>query len=520
MRKTAKMIRLIFALIILFLGFDGIAQTVDPNAVDGEIHFKISDDPGLLLDGYSGGNLTFDALFTVSGLDSIFKPFPLPGNELDSIYRVIFPNALQVDALSAALAALPYVEFAEKNPIMTEFNTPNDLQSGQWSLEKIQAELAWDYSTGSTDVLVAVLDDAIAIDHEDLSANIYINTAEQNGLPLLDDDVNGRSDDVNGFDVADGDNDPRPPANASGNSDGFAHGTHVAGIVSAATNNGTGMASIGYNTKILPVKIGRDSDAALVAAGDGLYYAMRSGVDIINMSFGTSTNAATLKALVAQINAAGILMVAAAGNDGNQELNYPAAYPEVISVGATNQNDEKASFSNYGNTIDVMAPGVGIYSTLPEGNNTYGNYDGTSMATPLVSGLAALVVSHFPGISSVQVRNKIEGGCEDISAQNPGMSGMLGAGRINAYHTIGNVGIGEVEQGTVKIWPNPVSDVLNFYSNESFKPERIDVVDMTGRTVYSSSFRTSVNLTDINGGLYMVVLSGQSLQYVSKLMVE
>ncbi len=514
------MIRLIFALLILFIGSEGIAQTVDPNAVDGEIHFKISDDPGLLLDGYTGGNLTLDALFAVSGLDSIFKPFPLPGTELDSIYRVIFPNALQVDVLAAALAALPYVEFAEKNPIMTEFNTPNDLQSGQWSLEKIQAELAWDYSTGSTDVLVAVLDDAIAIDHEDLSANIYANAAEQSGLFLIDDDANGRSDDVNGFDVADNDADPRPPANASGNSDGFTHGTHVAGIVSAATNNGTGMASIGYNTKILPVKIGRDSDAALVGATDGLYYAMRSGVDVINMSFGTTTNAATLKAVIAQVAAAGIVMVAAAGNNGDQELQYPAAYPEVISVGATNQNDEKASFSNYGSTIDVMAPGVGIYSTLPEGNNTYGHYNGTSMATPLVSGLAALVVSHFPGISSSQLRSKIEDGCEDISAQNPGMSGMLGAGRINAFRTIGNVGVEEVDERVLEIWPNPASDFLNIRSSDSFKPERIEVVDMTGRRVFSSTFLTKMDLGKVNSGIYMLVLSNKSSRHVSKLVVE
>ena len=104
------------------------SQTFDPNAVDGEIHFKLSDDPGFLLDGYTGGNLAFDALFTLAGLDSIFKPFPIPGTELDSIYRVVFLNVAQVNALTTAIDALPYVEFAEKNPIMVEFETPNDLQ--------------------------------------------------------------------------------------------------------------------------------------------------------------------------------------------------------------------------------------------------------------------------------------------------------------------------------------------------------------------------------------------------------
>lgn len=453
-----------FTLLLLSLipfGFSASAQTIDPNAVDGHLHIKLSADPGLLLDGYTGGNLALDLLFATSGLDSIYKPFPLAGTTLDSIYRVVFPNAAQVNALIPVLQALPYIAYVEKDPIMFSTNTPNDLQSGQWSLTKIDAELGWNYSTGAG-VVLAVLDNAIAIDHADLAANVYTNSAESGGFPFLDDDGNGRADDIHGFDVVDNDADPRPPANASGNNDGFAHGTHVAGIAGAVTNNGTGIASLGYAVKILPVKIASNATGVLSGGLDGVYYAMRSGADVISMSWGLRNDVAAFRSLIQQAAASNIVLVAAAGNDGDQTLQYPAAYPQVISVGATDQNDHKAGFSNFGSTVDVMAPGVDIYSTFPEGNNTYGNYSGTSMSTPLVAALAALVRSYFPSMTAAQVRQRIAQGCEDISAQNPGMNGMIGAGRINAFQTLGNVSISELNGGTFSIYPNPASDRINF----------------------------------------------------------
>ena len=272
---------------------------------------------------------------------------------------------------------------------------------------------------------VAVLDNAIAIDHVDLAANVYTNSAESGGLSLLDDDFNGFADDVNGYDVSDNDNNPRPP----GNGDGFAHGTHVAGIVGAVTNNGSGIASLGYSCTILPVKIASNSNgSALNGSIDGIFYAMQSGADVINMSWGVQTDAATLRTVIAQAAADGIVLVAAAGNDGNQNLHYPAAYSEVISVGSTNQNDQLSAFSNFGSTIDLVAPGEGIYSTLPQGNNTYGDLSGTSMAAPLVAALASLVKAEFPSFNRIQIQQRMEQGCDDISAQNPGQNGQYGLG--------------------------------------------------------------------------------------------
>lgn len=518
-----KQLRSILAFLLIYIlssGFGASAQTVDPNAVDGHLHIKLSADPGLILDGYTGGNLTLDPLFLLSGLDSIYRPFPLTGSPLDSIYRVVFPNAAQVDALIPVLQALPYVAYVEKNPIVFSAHTPNDLGSEQWSLTKIHAEQAWDYTTGSANVLVAVLDDAIAIDHEDLAANIYTNAAEANGFPLLDDDGNGRPDDVNGFDVVNNNADPRPPSNASGNNGDFTHGTHATGILSAASNNGRGIASLGYSVKILPVKIASDADASLTGGLDGIFYAMRSGADIISMSWGLYNDVVALKTLIQQAAAQGIVLVAAAGNEGDQSLFYPAAYPQVISVGATDQNDARASFSNYGSTIDVMAPGVAIYSTLPEGNNTYGNKNGTSMATPLVAALAALVKSHFPSMSAAQIRQRIENACDDISAQNSGLNGLLGAGRINAYQTLGNVSITELNGTTFSMYPNPARTQINFKKAPTDHVSRIRVIDVSGREVLSSSWVESLNVSGLASGVYTVLIEANGTRSQTKMVVE
>ncbi|MCF8461459.1 MAG: S8 family serine peptidase [Flavobacteriales bacterium] len=517
---SSKLVFTFFLFTLFQFGFRASAQTADPNAVDGHLHIKLSADPGLILDGYTGGNLALDLLFATSGLDSIYKPFPLAGTALDSVYRVVFPNAAQVNALIPALEALPYIEYVEKNPMVFSTHTPNDLQENQWSLAKINAELGWNYSTGSGNVLVAVLDNAIAIDHADLAANIYTNTAETGGLPFLDDDLNGRADDINGFDVVDNDANPRPPANASGNGDGFTHGTHVAGIAGAATNNGTGMASIGYSVKILPVKIAGNANGALSGGLDGVFYAMRSGADVISMSWGLLNDVATFKTIIQQAAASNIVLVAAAGNEGDQTIHYPAAYPEVISVGATDQNDQKAGFSNFGSTVDVMAPGVDIYSTLPEGNNTYGNYSGTSMATPMVAGLAALVKSHFPSMTANQIRQRIEQGCDNISAQNPGMNGMLGAGRINAFQTLGNVSISELNGGTFSIYPNPTIDRINFKKSITDDVSRISILDVSGREVVSSSWVESLDVSHLASGIYTVLIDANGKLSQTKMMIQ
>jgi len=305
----------------------------------------------------------------------------------------------------------PNVEYAERIPVMEKSFVPNDLGSnlsnGQWALHKIMTPNAWDISTGNSSIVVAVVDDAIQTDHTDL---------------------NGKC--LQGRDVADGDNDPRPSSTC------HSHGTHVSGIVGASTNNATGIASIGYEVSILPVKATYDADQscrAINRAYEGVLWAADNGADIINMSWGGGFST-TGQNIINYASSKGILLVAAAGNSNSANFHYPAAYNNVISVAATDINDSKASFSSYGNWVDVSAPGASIKSTVPF--NSYAVYNGTSMASPMVAGLCGLVWSVDLSQSPQSVINCVLNTADDIYAQNPGYIGLLGTGRINAYQAL------------------------------------------------------------------------------------
>jgi uncharacterized protein YkwD len=213
-------------------------------------------------------------------------------------------------------------------------------------------------------------------------------------------------------------------------SDDNGHGTHVSGIIGAATNNGQGVAGIGYNTRVLPVK-------ALNYAGSGnhgqiasaIAWAVDNGARIINLSLGGSVGSQTLKDAIDSATARGVLVVCAAGNAGTSAPQYPAAYPNCLSVVATNGADTRASFSSYGDTVDIAAPGVGILSTVRGGG--YEAWDGTSMAAPNVAGVAALVASANPPLTGTQIRARLES-----TADNIGAAFYFGRGRVNAERAV------------------------------------------------------------------------------------
>lgn len=320
-----------------------------------------------------------------------------------------------------------YIEYIEPIPQYEFFYTPNDLNSSQWNLSKINAELAWDESTGNG-ALIAIVDDAVEISHSDLNANIWTNPNEIAGNGI-DDDGNGFIDDLNGWDVANGDNDPSPPSTAT--SSYFAHGTHCAGIASVVTDNNNGISSIGFNAKIVPVKIGDDANSMLVAAYSGVNYAIEIGADVISMSWGGGAYSITYQTIFDYAYSQGITCVAAAGNSNTSTPMYPASYNHVISVGSTDISDSKSSFSNYGPTIDVMAPGSSIFSTVP--NNSYGFKSGTSMACPLVSGIVALMISKNAQLTPDEIEQCLASTCDNIDVQNPSYVGNIGGGRVNAY---------------------------------------------------------------------------------------
>ena len=334
---------------------------------------------------------------------------------------VDLPNGLPVGEAVQRYEASPDVEYAEPDFVLQPAQaSPNDpYYSRLYGLENtgqtdgatdadVDAKEAWGTTTGTPGTVVAVIDEGVDIKHPDLQNNIWVNADEvpNNGV---DDDRNGYVDDVNGWDFANDDASVYDPDPVSGAGD--EHGTHVAGTIAAEGNNGIGITGVNWRARIMPLKFlgpqgGYTSDA--VAALD---YAVANGVKISNNSWGGGGRSQALQDAITRADAAGHLFVAAAGNDGTNNdatQHYPSNYdnPNVISVAATDDVDALASFSNFGaSTVDLAAPGVNILSTLP--GNRYGSYSGTSMATPHVSGVAALIKSQKPTADDAQIKAQI-----------------------------------------------------------------------------------------------------------------
>jgi subtilisin family serine protease len=348
----------------------------------------------------------------------------LASHKLNATTVLEFERTDLTNELIATLKKDPMVELVERIPQDRRFLTPNDPSlANQWFLTKINAQGAWNYfSTGSTAV-VAVVDDAVERSHPDLSANIWVNPGEIAGNGL-DDDGNGYADDVNGWDMADNDPNPDPPTTD------YSHGTHVAGIVGASTNNGIGIASIGYSVKLMCVKASGANPNSISHGYAGIIYAANKGAHVINCSWGSSTYSATSQEVIDFAVSKGCIMVVAAGNNNSSNLYYPAAYNGAISVAATDINDVKSSFSNYGEWVKISAPGSNILSTVPYGG--YAAFQGTSMASPLVAGLVGLMKSVNPSMPNNDLINCLYSTCQSILFQNPTIPGQLGAGRINA----------------------------------------------------------------------------------------
>lgn len=293
----------------------------------------------------------------------------------------------------AALRNSTEIEYIEPDAIATKVEVPNDpLIANQWGLGKIQSFGAWDTTHGLADVDIAVLDTGVDGNHPDVGPKIA-----------------GRANFTN---VADGDLD--------------GHGTHVAGIASAFTNNAVGIAGAGYLSRILSVKVLDDNGSGYYSwIANGIYWAADNGAEAINMSLGGSSPSTTLQNAITYAWSKGVVITAAAGNNNRNRAFYPAYYAPVIAVAATDQNDRKARFSNYGSWVDVAAPGVSILSSY---KGSYAYLSGTSMASPFVAGLAALVKGYHPDWSNTQVRGKIESTADRISKTGSYWT----FGRINA----------------------------------------------------------------------------------------
>ncbi len=362
--------------------------------------------------------------------------------ELSYTYQISFDQQAPVKAFCRALARLDFVAYAEPVPLYSNFCLPDDpLYSSQWGAQNTNFEASYELLTGGTcdfdavtcaeEVVIAVVDDAVLLTHEDLENQLWQNPGEIAGNGI-DDDGNGYVDDIVGWDAADLDNDPMPDL-ALASADCFTHGTHVAGIVAAETNNAVGVASVGFCSRIMSVKSKPNGNCspAVPNGFEAVAYAVAARADVISMSWGGATYSETYQELFNAAHELGIVLVAAAGNDAVSTPMYPASYEHVISVGASNVDNEITYFSNYGTTIDIMAPGQDIMSCLASGDDQYGEFNGTSMACPFVSGVIGMMLCFDPSISPDAVEDCIESTALDIDELNPGFEGQLGAGLID-----------------------------------------------------------------------------------------
>jgi subtilisin family serine protease len=298
------------------------------------------------------------------------------------LHRIKLREGLSEEAAMALYRAADIVEHVEKHALRYPTMTPNDPDiSRQWGLAKMKAREAWDITRGRPEVIVAVIDTGVDYSHPDLQDNIWLNTAELtaelNGVKDKDEDGNGYIDDIRGWDFVG--NDANIPKADNDPMDVYGHGTHVAGIIAATGNNGTGIAGINWQVKIMALKAADNGGTFLeFSIIEAIQYAIAKGAKIINCSFGGDSRSVEEENAFIALKNAGILAVCAAGNDGrNTNTNitpkYPSSYDldNIISVTASDENDNLATFSNYGSTsVDLMAPGVNIYSTWPQGTNT------------------------------------------------------------------------------------------------------------------------------------------------------
>jgi thermitase len=311
----------------------------------------------------------------------------------------------QATAKVRAYSANAKVAYAEPDFVVQALDTPNDPGFvNQWGMVRVQAPQAWDVTTGSPSITIAILDTGVDTNHPDLASKIVKNI-NFSGSPTAD--------------------------------DVYGHGTHVAGIAAAITNNGIGVAGLGYTSTIMNVKVLGDNGVGYWSwVAQGIVWAADHGAKIINLSLGGPSGSTTVEGAINYAWSKGVVVVAAAGNYGNSAPCYPAYYTNCIAVAATDSRDRLAGWSDYGGWVDVAAPGVNIVSTyLTSVNGGYRVMSGTSMASPHVAGLAALVFtvvtdSNGNGRLNDEVRAQIQANCDDI-----GVSG-IGSGLIDAYKAV------------------------------------------------------------------------------------
>ncbi|MEM1126110.1 MAG: S8 family serine peptidase [Bacteroidota bacterium] len=453
---------------------DGTRRADTPTVQPGVVAVKFAEGQAVAKGATRTGLATFDKVSTRYRVQAIDPAFPqatrLAGkrssSDLQRIVYVRYAAEVPPAQVAAELARDPAVEYAEPVPVfrlqslgeidvdatLAAFRamdvTPNDPQVPTMThLNQVSLPAAWEVVRGEQGtVVIAIADGGTDWRHPDLEANVWTNAAEVPGNGV-DDDENGFTDDVNGWNFANNSNDPTGLSNTPQNAD---HGTVVAGVAAAVSDNGLGVTGSSWNAQFIPINVGcPDQDNGVCFGYDGILYAALVGADIVNTSWGGPGTAQVLQDVIDAAYEQGTLVVTSAGNGppptgigtNNDVLpQNPANLRRVLSVGATNKSDDqKAPYSNFGRSVDVFAPGSQTNSTLPNGQYTTA-FQGTSFSAPLVAGIVALVKTVNPGFTVDQLREQVRVTTDPIDDANLAFRGRLGIGRVNALRAVTETG--------------------------------------------------------------------------------
>jgi serine protease len=442
---------------------------------------------------------------------------PFERNTFENLHHVI-----RMDEGGSSLDEIKKIldvplEYIEKVPEGKMAYTPNDLgvelgAQNQWYLHRTSAKGAWDFSKGSSDVIIAVIDNSFLSDHPDLVNKIVINNAEIPG-DNIDNDNNGFIDDFAGWNAHDND------GNVYGNSSNSTHGTHVAGIAAAETDNGIGISSLSFSSRLLPIKASNAADN-ITHGYEGINFAAESGAKVINCSWGSFDSSATAKSVVNFALSKNCFVVASAGNFANEIAVYPATYFGVVSVAATTQSDAKLNTSSFNKRVNICAPGAGIWSTIisPAGAPSYGFLSGTSSASPLVASLLGLMSGYAPTGNDATILECMYSTATDIYEiqANQAYDNLLGSGRMDAENAMRclnetlHLGIGDLhKKATVNVYPNPTADFFYIMSLQDDWMEN-DILwslkNLGGQELMRGSKNTG-DISSLAAGLYFVTIT-------------
>lgn len=394
-----------------------------------------------------------------------------------------------------SIASNPNVEYVEPNFIYRANRTANDPMLGQlWGLSNpanngidVDAVRAWAMETGNPDMVVAVIDTGVDYTHPDLRANAWINQAEANGQPGVDDDGNGVVDDIHGYNAITGSGDPM---------DDHGHGTHCAGTIGAKGNDGAGIVGVAWDVKLMGAKfLDANGSGTLENAIKAIDYTTKMGARILSNSWGGGGFSQALRDVIQRSHDAGALFVAAAGNEANNNdsnPSYPATYdvPNVLSVAAINSTGRMASFSSFGRTkVHVGAPGVAVTSSVLGGR--YATWDGTSMATPHVSGVAALLLSNQPSLTNVEAKDRLINTAKKLAALRNRVSS---GGMVNAYNALTNTVPGP-DMNDPMNWQTAAASISSPhpYTDKYSETYSVSVPGARQIAVYFEKFQTEAN---------------------------